>query len=390
MSRTETAVTHIDMDGRLQLSSEAAHIDCVWVPTEQVAFLQAQVPGKRRADWLQALPYALEEKLAQPVESLHFVVLHREASGTTWVAVVEKARMQRWLDELAAQGVSQAELVPDCFRVPIAENGQAWQIWPAGEGGRCLVRTGRYSGLAGDVDWLEDVWTLAQSQVSAEAPAQMSAHPAVQTSAQPSVQPSAQTPSQAPVLNRQTLSALPEVTLGEVKPFSLRQGAFRVVREKGGVWRIWLTPMVLVTLLFATLLTDRLLQAKRLEAQADAYQQQTRALFQKMFPDVQRIVNIRAQTKTRLNRLAEAPETAQFNDLLQATEQVLKPLLEAKQVTLQTLRWQNRQLQLSLTAADGTLLQQLAEQLNSRYRAEFKLSEAAADQTQGVLYVRAP
>lgn len=148
--------------------------------------------------------------------------------------------------------------------------------------------------------------------------------------------------------------------------------------------------MVLVTLLFATLLTDRLLQAKRLEAQADAYQQQTRALFQKMFPDVQRIVNIRAQTKTRLNRLAEAPETAQFNDLLQATEQVLKPLLEAKQVTLQTLRWQNRQLQLSLTAADGTLLQQLAEQLNSRYRAEFKLSEAAADQTQGVLYVRAP
>ncbi|WP_192894020.1 type II secretion system protein GspL [Hydrogenovibrio thermophilus] len=365
---TDTRQAMMNLDGQLEAMQDASSVQWVWVPTEQVLFLDALVPGKRTADWMQALPYVLEERLAQPVETLHFAVLHRENSGEragwTQVAVVEKDRMRRWLDELEANGLANAALVPDCFRLPaqgetldLTENAQAWLIWQDERQSRRLVRNGVYSGLAGEAAWLEQVWALAREQ--------------------------------QPDLQQETLSSLPEPDWASLKPFSLRQGEFRMASDSGRVWQTWKWPMVLLVAIFAVLLTDTVLKTQRLNLQAAAYERQTLALFKQLFPDVKRVVNIRAQTKVRLNRAADESDTADFASLLRSVESKVRPLLDKQAMRLQSLRWQNRQLQLTVSAKQSATLQQLAEDLNQRFQAEFKLSHAAPDKTEGVIYVRA-
>ncbi len=365
---TDARQATMNLDGQLEMPQEASSVPWVWVPTEQVLFLDAFVPGKRTADWMQALPYVLEERLAQSVETLHFAVLHRENSGEragwTQVAVVEKDRMRRWLDELEAQGIPNAELVPDCFRLPIrgetldlTQNSQAWLVWQDEDQQRRLIRNGVSSGLAGDAVWLEQVWELACEQ--------------------------------QPGLQQEILPSLPESDWTNLKSFNLRQGEFRAASDNGRVWQTWKWPMILLVAIFAVLMIDTVLKTQRLNSQATAYEHQTLALFKQLFPDVKRVVNIRAQTKVRLNRAADEADTSDFTVMLRTVESKVKPLLDKQAMRLQELRWQNRQLRLTVSAKQSGTLQQLADALNQRFEAEFKLSHAAPNQTEGVIYVRA-
>ncbi|MEA3405621.1 MAG: type II secretion system protein GspL, partial [Pseudomonadota bacterium] len=96
-------------------------VKVVWVPTEQVSLMQQFVPGKRKQDWMTALPFALEESLSEPVEGLHFVALNRDAEGLVSVAIVSKERMQDWVDQLQSFGLAHALLVADCFQVTVSQ-----------------------------------------------------------------------------------------------------------------------------------------------------------------------------------------------------------------------------------------------------------------------------
>ena len=96
-----------------------AKVKVVWVPTEQVTLMSQFVPGKRKQDWMTALPYSLEESLAEPVENLHFVALNRDSTGLASVAVISKVRMQQWVEQLQMMGLGHVQLVADCFQLPV-------------------------------------------------------------------------------------------------------------------------------------------------------------------------------------------------------------------------------------------------------------------------------
>lgn len=90
----------------------------VVVPAETVALHRLRVPTRRAAELRQAVPFALEERLAEPVEQLHFALGSREGDDID-VAVVARRDMQAWLqrhDEAplddAVTMVADAQLLP--------------------------------------------------------------------------------------------------------------------------------------------------------------------------------------------------------------------------------------------------------------------------------------
>ena len=153
-----------------------AKVNVAWVPTEQVSLMAQFVPGKRKQDWLAALPYALEESLSEPVENLHFVALNRDEAGLVSVAIISKSRMQHWVEQLQAAGLGHVQLVADCFQVPVAQTSiqdkaVVWSVFnqqdnhndqneQGNQTQRCLVRTGDYSGFAGSADWYQQLLQL--------------------------------------------------------------------------------------------------------------------------------------------------------------------------------------------------------------------------------------
>jgi general secretion pathway protein L len=98
---------------------------CVLAPASDVLLTDAEVPVKAGTRYQQIVPFALEEQLAEDIESLHFAVGKRAGDATRVpVAVVSRALIDGWLNHLRDAGIAPECLYADSSLVP--ENpGQA-------------------------------------------------------------------------------------------------------------------------------------------------------------------------------------------------------------------------------------------------------------------------
>jgi general secretion pathway protein L len=98
---------------------------CVLAPASDVLLTDAEVPVKSGTRYQQIVPFALEEQLAEDIESLHFAVGKRAGDATRVpVAVVSRALIDGWLNHLRDAGIAPECLYADSSLVP--ENpGQA-------------------------------------------------------------------------------------------------------------------------------------------------------------------------------------------------------------------------------------------------------------------------
>ena len=98
---------------------------CVLAPASDVLLTEAEVPVKSGTRYQQIVPFALEEQLAEDIESLHFAVGKRAGDATRVpVAVVSRALIDGWLNHLRDAGIAPECLYADSSLVP--ENpGQA-------------------------------------------------------------------------------------------------------------------------------------------------------------------------------------------------------------------------------------------------------------------------
>lgn len=84
----------------------------VLVPATEVATLSVDIPA-RGARLAAALPYALEDQVADDVESLHFAAGVRRDNGRLPVAVVARGKMAEWLALFEDAGIQVAKLIPE-------------------------------------------------------------------------------------------------------------------------------------------------------------------------------------------------------------------------------------------------------------------------------------
>jgi general secretion pathway protein L len=98
---------------------------CALAPASDVLLTDAEVPAKSATRFQQIVPYALEEQVAQDIESLLFAVGRRVGESTRIpVAVVSRALLDDWLSQLRGAGLEPECLYADSSLVP--ENpGQA-------------------------------------------------------------------------------------------------------------------------------------------------------------------------------------------------------------------------------------------------------------------------
>ena len=123
------------------------------MPTESVLLLRAILPplstGQRRA----AVAFAVEDRIAQPIESVN-VVLGPFTEGAHLVVVASR-------DDIASSRAerpsSKARLVPDVLALPRPSEG--WAVWVGGA--RALVRLADGTGFAASLAALPLIWLHA-------------------------------------------------------------------------------------------------------------------------------------------------------------------------------------------------------------------------------------
>lgn len=93
----------------------------VLVPATTVLTTAVNIPVKGGSRLRAALPFALEEQLADDIENLHFAAGERRDSGQVPVAVVARQQMSEWLEQLDEAGLSASRIVPENYglaRIP--------------------------------------------------------------------------------------------------------------------------------------------------------------------------------------------------------------------------------------------------------------------------------
>jgi len=127
-----------------------------------------------------------------------------------------------------------------------------------------------------------------------------------------------------------------------------------------------------------------------MKQQAALYQQQTVALFQQLFPEVKRLVNLKVQTRQQLQALQQGHQpTLKPIQFLKHTQELW---LNASQVKLQQLKWQDQrwilQVQAERLAEVNRLVHALQKQAKHQgVKVQFKVDQVTQGQVTGKIYV---
>lgn len=117
------------------------------VTADQVSWLSISLPEKLGRDANQIIAYALEEKLLEPLEAIHFVVGKSADPSATPAIAIGRTRLQEILDAVSASGRKLDRLFSEMQLVP-SSAGQ-WAVCRFGD--TAFLRAGASLGLA--VDW---------------------------------------------------------------------------------------------------------------------------------------------------------------------------------------------------------------------------------------------
>ncbi|OQW95483.1 MAG: hypothetical protein BWK79_02355, partial [Beggiatoa sp. IS2] len=96
------------------------HLATILIPSLSVLLTQATLPTRQRQKVIQAIPYALEEQLAEDIENLHFALGQRDTvTGAVTVAVVTHAQMENYQRLSAQAGLTTTVWLPEVLAVPL-------------------------------------------------------------------------------------------------------------------------------------------------------------------------------------------------------------------------------------------------------------------------------
>ncbi len=148
----------IDGDGLKPLETFDVGPAIVLAPSEAILLLTADLPlptPRRRAE---ALPFAIEDRVAVPIAGVHVALGAEVGSQRYLAAAVDPVLMARWTALLDEAGLDRAALVPDALALPVPPEG-AWSVDLAA--GRALVRLRDATGFALPAGQLEHAWDAA-------------------------------------------------------------------------------------------------------------------------------------------------------------------------------------------------------------------------------------
>jgi len=109
----------------------------VLVPAEEIYLDYVALPGKNRQKLRRAIPYAVEDRLIDDVENLHFALSNQPLNGRYLVAAVENRMIDFWDKAMIKAGIRVETILPDV--TALGQSAGTWTVLLESE--RALVRT---------------------------------------------------------------------------------------------------------------------------------------------------------------------------------------------------------------------------------------------------------
>ena len=131
----------------------------VLVPSGDLLLVVVDLPLRSRRERVAALPFALEDRLAEPLGEVHTALGMELAPNRHLAAAVRHPVMARWVEKALDAGLRHCTMLPDALGLPVPEPG-GWSVQTAR--GRALVRAADGTGFAAPLAALPALWEAAE------------------------------------------------------------------------------------------------------------------------------------------------------------------------------------------------------------------------------------
>ncbi|GAC17925.1 type II secretion system protein GspL [Paraglaciecola arctica] len=308
---------------------------CALVPTSDILLKWVELPAKAGRKALAAIPFMLEEEISGDI-SQQFFALGPKDGNKQAVAVVNKEKLQSWLDTIAAAGLACDQLIPDVLALPLADK-DAWSILELGQ--QLLVRKDDWAGLQGERDWLIQAINHLARQYAKEHEQALLVNDY----------------SGADLANVENLDVtvmpleLPMKVLAqgaESTKFNLLQGEYKVNKKAGGEWKKWRLAAVLAVIALFISLIDKSLEQSQLNEQLSSLKAQVSSEYKRAFPNAGTYRDLRSTMERQMKALEQGGTGASILVMLSQ----LRPAFEESKVKPQTMRFDSNRGELRIQA----------------------------------------
>ncbi len=366
------------------------------VPSSRVTSRRIDLPVKSRAKIMQALPFALEEQVADDVDKLHFAAGKALSDGSLPVAAVRIEDMDMWTSRFDDHDLeidamfADAELLDELpgTAVLLLETDAASM---RDEGGRC------FSFEPEALESVLDLWLAGET--TSDDDEEVTPRPHLQVFCDPE---SSEMAYDALEHYRERLASLEISVLGDgaIARMALNAGASKAVNllqgtyaPKSALWQHWpawrvTTGLAAVAIVFAIGLSAANLYAlAQAESELDATLEQA---FRATFPDVGEIRDPRAQLDSRLRALA-ASGGDPGQGFLDGVGALSAAVARAGDAKIETLSYRGGVLDVRVTVSSVDTLDNVTRQIEteSTLSASIQSANPGSEGVEGRLQIRA-
>ncbi len=272
----------------------------VLVPGELVLLAPVRIPSRQMRQIKQALPYMVEEIIADNIEEVHLALpsLKPEANAAMPVAVVRHHLLINWLDQLYQHGIRPDWMHPDSLAVPWRVQSRSFFI----SGERVIIRSERFGAQIFFKSQIDVFLPLLHRQFAAD---ELGAVPRYIVSSGADHADAARALQQAVIAEfrvevdlAEYAESSDEVMATEAlrardESINLLQGGYAVQRQDGGTQ--WLRTVKVAAAALAVYIGVTAASGLWYSSRARAIEQQTFSFYRELFPQERRVVSPKKQ-----------------------------------------------------------------------------------------------
>ena len=379
----------------------------VLVPGADVLLAQVELPAMKTQRLARAVPFALEEQLAEDVDDLHVAIGHRDAQGKVANVVVSRPRLEGWLGMLKAIGLQADVVTPELFGVHWEEkegfenaagDGNeprqiCWSILIDGQAG--LLRTGAQTGMAFEIPNL--LTTIQASIVEAgklpPAHLRLTHCESENTDLDNNLGRTGKFSDSDEYRALTALCAEQGIALSldikdearsivlaqgfdEQHVINLLQGDFSRKEQLEKLFRPWRPALMLAGVWLLLQVGMFTVEYSQLSSHDDELKEQIEAVYRDAFPLSRNIVNPKVQMQRGLDKLRGG--SSQSEGLLQLIAKTGAVLKDTPGATLRTLRYKKNKLDIDIDIPNLQSLDKLKQRLSTEASLKVEIVSASS------------
>jgi general secretion pathway protein L len=351
---------------------------------------QLQLPTQNQQKMLKAVPYAIEEFIAEDVDEFHFVIAKNKHNNSTAVVGIEKSTLRNIIQVFQDSNITVEKIIPDALCLAAAADSKQWVCLNYGD--NTYLQTDTLNGMV----FSNDIFPyIMSSKLQEEAENEALPEKILLFCEQENPDAFAQLSIENE--NIETINIVynthPLVVFcahyRQAMPLNLLQHKFKPKRKTSGYWQHWRLAASLASVWLVLHLSLAGIQLSKLQNENNITSAQIEDIYKKTFPDSRKIVNPRVQMEQKLNELKNSAGNNSNSILFLLAESFGTLSQDKTNITLQSLTFRNSRMEIGLDGSNLQAIENLNKNLNSstKIKSEITSSSSEKDKVKGSLRI---